>query len=125
MIRIADSETRKQKKALEDGKQPIGAVRFAKDGKCITLGHFDSGENEAYVMHGCCHIGILEKHFDIREKRGNLCIDMGLSMFLVVLKPLIFCLLNKKSCRFYAIIIGYSYLRNLNRSLCPPSQSSR
>ena len=117
VIRIADSETRKQKKALEDGKQPIGAVRFAKDSKSITLGHFNSGENEAYVLHGCCHIGILEKRFDIREKRGNFVYRHGIEyVFWWYLKLLIFCLLGKKPCRFfYAIIIGYLYLRNLNK----------
>ena len=116
VIRIADSETRKQKKALEDGKQPIGAVRFAKDSKSITLGHFNSGENEAYVLHGCCHIGILEKRFDIREKRGNFVYRHGIEyVFLVVLKITHFLPIRQETMSFfYAIIIGYLYLRNLN-----------
>ena len=46
-IYIADAEARKQKKALEDGKQPIDAVVSAQDCRRVTPGHSDPGENEA------------------------------------------------------------------------------
>ena len=81
MIRIADSETRKQKKALEDGKQPIGAVRFAKDNKSISSVILIL---ERMKLMFCMAAVISEflKNVLISERKGViLCIDMGLSMF--------------------------------------------
>ena len=64
--RVSDAEAREEQKALKNGEQPIHAVALACDGKRVTLGHPDLGENGTYALHGCCHIRILEKIFDIR-----------------------------------------------------------
>ena len=68
---VSDTEAREQKKALKYSEQPVHAVVLACDGKRVTLRHPDLSENGNYVLHGCCHIRILEKVFDIREKWCN------------------------------------------------------
>lgn len=65
-VNIFDAETWEKKKTLEYCKQPVHAVSFACDCKCVALGHFNLDENRTYILHGCCHIGILKKVFDIR-----------------------------------------------------------
>lgn len=60
--------------------------------------------------------GLLEKRFDIREKRGNFVYRHGIEyVFWVVLKITHFLPIRQETMSFfYAIIIGYLYLRNLN-----------
>lgn len=99
---IFDAEAREQKKTLKYGEHPVYTVALACDGKCVTLGHPDQGENGTYVLHGCCHIRILEKVFDIREKWSNFVYRHGLEIvFWRYLKLLIFCHIGKKPCRFF------------------------
>lgn len=64
-VSIFYAEAREKKKALEYGQQPVNAVSLACYRKRVALGHLDLGENRAYVLHGCCHIGIFKKVFDI------------------------------------------------------------
>ncbi|ROS83079.1 hypothetical protein EEK90_10605 [Muribaculaceae bacterium Isolate-036 (Harlan)] len=55
-----------------------------------------------YDMHGRCHIGIIEKIFDIREKRCNFVYRHGFELvFWWYLKLLIFLQLGKNPCRFF------------------------
>ena len=82
-VRVFDAEAREEQKALKYGEQPIHAVALACDGKRVTLGHPDLGENGTYALHGGCHIRIFEKIFDIREKRCNFVYRHGLEYFLV------------------------------------------
>lgn len=85
------AETGKKKKALEDSQQPADAVAFAAYAECIPFGHPDLGEYRTYVLHGGCHIGILEKSFDIREKWCNFVCRHGFELvFWWYLKLLIF-----------------------------------
>ena len=81
VIRIADSETRKQKKTLEDGKQPIGAVRFAKDS--VSRSVIFTRERMKLMFCMAAVISEFLKNVLISERKGViLCVDMGLSMFL-------------------------------------------
>ena len=82
-VRVFDAETREEQKALKNGEQPIHAVTLACDGKRVTLGHPDLGENGTYALHGGCHIIIFEKIFDIREKRCNFVYRHGLEYIFV------------------------------------------
>jgi hypothetical protein len=101
-VSVFDAETREKEKTLEYRQQSVHAVTFACDCKCVALGHFDLSENRAYVLHGCGHIRIFKKVFDIREKRSNFVYRHGFeSVFLWYLKLLIFLQLCKKSCRFF------------------------
>ena len=113
---IADAETWEQQQTLEDGQQTIHAVAFAGDTKRAALSHSDPGEKVTYVLHGCCHVRIFEKCFDIREKRSNFVYRHGLEyVFLVVLKITQFLPIRQETMSFfYAFISGISYLRNLN-----------
>lgn len=101
-VGVSDTEAREQKKALKYGEQPVHAVVLACDGKRVTLRHPDLSENGNYVLHGCCHIRILEKVFDIREKWCNFVYRHGPELvFWWYLKLLIFLQLCKKPCRFF------------------------
>ena len=101
-VGVSDTEAREQKKALKYSEQPVHAVVLACDGKRVTLRHPDLSENGNYVLHGCCHIRILEKVFDIREKWCNFVYRHGPELvFLWYLKLLIFLQLCKKPCRFF------------------------
>ena len=116
-VGVSDTEAREQKKALKYGEQPVHAVVLACDGKRVTLRHPDLSENGNYVLHGCCHIRILEKVFDIREKWCNFVYPHGPELVSWwYLKLLIFLQLGKNPCRFfYALISSNQYLRNLNK----------
>lgn len=101
-VSIFYAEAREKKKALEYSQQSVQTVALAGYGKCVALGHFDLGENGTYVLHGCCHIGILKKVFDIRQKRSNFVYRHGFELvFWWYLKLLIFLQLDKKPCRFF------------------------
>ena len=77
------AETGKKKKALEDSQQPVDAVAFTAYAESIPFGHLDLGEYRTYALHGGCHIGILKKFFDIREKWCNFVYRHGLEYVLV------------------------------------------
>lgn len=113
---VSDAEAREQQKALKYGEQSVHAVALACDGKRVPFGHFDLRENGTYALHGGCHIRILEKIFDIREKRCNFVYRHGLEFFLVwYLKITHFLAIRQESMSFfYAPISGNQYLRNLN-----------
>lgn len=99
---VADAETREQQQTLEDGQQTIHAVALADDTKRAALGHSDPGQDVTYLLHGCCHVRIVEKCFDIREKRSNFVYRHGLEyVFWWYLKLLNFFQLGKKPCRFF------------------------
>lgn len=111
---IFDAEAREQQKTLKYGEQLVYTVALACDGKCVTLGHSDQGENGTYVLHGCRHIRILEKVFDIREKWSNFVYRHGLEIvFWWYLKLLIFCHIGKKPCRFFCPYLWKSVLAKL------------
>ena len=99
---VFDAETWEKKETLEYCQQPIDAVALAFYCKRVLLGHFDLSKNRTYDMHGCCHIGIIEKIFDIREKRCNFVYRHGFELvFWWYLKLLIFLQLGKNPCRFF------------------------
>ena len=56
---------------MEDGEQSVDAVVLADDIERVTLGQNDRSEDRVYRVHSCCYIGIIEKCFDIREKRTS------------------------------------------------------
>ena len=70
-VHIANTKARKHKEALEDGEQSVDAVVPADDIERVPLGQNDRSEDRVYRVHSCCYIGIIEKCFDIREKRTS------------------------------------------------------
>lgn len=106
---VFDAEAREKKKALKYSQQPVYAVTLACDGKCVALGHFDLRENRTYVLHSSCHIRILKKVFDIRQKRSNFMYRHGFELvFLVVLKITHFLVIRQETMSFLR-----PYLRRL------------
>ena len=87
---------------MKHGHQWIDAVPLASNGKRVALGHPNLGKNRTYVLHGSCHIRILENRFDIREEWCNFVYRHGPELvFWWYLKLLISCQLGKKPCRFF------------------------
>lgn len=99
---VFNTEAWEEKQNLEHGQQRVDAVAPACDCERVPLVHPDMGKNRRYVLHCCCHIGIFEKRFDIREKWSNFVYRHGLELvFWWYLKLLNFCQLGKKPCRFF------------------------
>ena len=99
---VSNAETWEKKKTLEYSQQPVNTVTLACYCKRVALGHLDLPKYRTYVLHGCCHIGIFEKVFDIREKRSNFVYRHGFELvFWWYLKLLIFLQLGKNPCRFF------------------------
>lgn len=123
---VSYPEAWEENQDLEHGQQRVDAVALACDRKRVSLGHPDLGKNRRYVLHCCCHIGIFEKRFDIREKWRNFVYRHGLEfVFLVVLKITQFLPIRQETMSFfYAIISGISYLRNLNKEHLEPYKES-
>lgn len=66
---------------LKYAHQWIDAVPLASNSKRVLLGHPNLGKNRTYVLHGNCHIRILEKCLDIREEWCNFVYRHGLELF--------------------------------------------
>ena len=119
-VGISYTEAGEKKKALEYGEQPIYTVVLACNSKCVAFRHLDLSENRTDVLHGGCHIRILKKVFDIREKRSNFVHRHGLEYVLVChLKSTHFLAIRQEPMSFFMpLFFGNQYLRNLNKGYC-------
>lgn len=113
------SEKREHQQTLEYAQQPIDLVVFAEHAYGVSFSHLDRTEDVPYVpyvLHCSCHIRIIEKCFDIREKRCNFVYRHGYEPnFCVVTKITHFLRHTQEPMSFfYAFISILAYLRNLN-----------
>ena len=99
---ILNPETRKQEKTLEYRQKRINTIRFTPDRDGVPFSHLDCRKYIRKGIHRSCHIRIIEKSFDFREKWGNFAYRHGYEYVLGwYLKLLIFCQIGKKPCRFF------------------------
>ena len=99
---ILNPETRKQEKTLEYRQKRINTIRFTPDRDGVPFSHLDCRKYIRKGIHRSCHIRIIEKSFDFREKWGNFAYRHGYEyVFGWYLKLHIFCQIGKKPSRFF------------------------